>query len=604
MTSAEHATDGGDRADWRERSVRFAALAVIFAGALLIASATIPSSQLASAVWRPRNSDISLVMTRGAAAANLEAPIADSARASSVCEHAQSSPNEIPSPLASPSASLSAAPLPPSLCAPQRGFNWAAVSERVSPSFQRDTAWPQFTAAHLAACSSQASAAPLRRLVKRIAEASRFSVLAIGGSSPAGIDCANELVEGKFCSWPGRLVDALRAVFKNTTFTYESFATGGMNHMSALASLPPWLAASPHADLLLVDFHINDSGFEPADALAYVESLVLAVQRMRPKLELLYVSSMCHSSGAAMNEVYKSVASAHSLPIVSFFDLVSAVGYIRSPDEADTFPRAKLSFGVSPWCAETTHKHPTWPIHQLIADSALGCLEAAWADLCSEPTRVATLSLQSKIMNVSCEVPALVISARQEWALRSSAAAAAATAAASAALVGNATVTPNIISSGGVGRTVACTSRDWDLVEDRKGKPGWVAAAPGAFIEFDVRFGQHPRLTISFLQSYRGLGAAVFRFLSRPDRAVTLDGLYSLLDPMLAQNVSQVTSLTMEVDSVWFQADLVTKDKPHGLGGSLGFGFPPFHSDVVRLEGAPNREAGAFKFKLVEISTC
>ena len=147
-------------------------------------------------------------------------------------------------------------------------------------------------------------------------------------------------------------------------------------------------------------------------------------------------------------------------------------------------------------------------------------------------------------------------------------------------------------------------SSQWDLVEDRKNKPGWVASSPSSWIEFDVRFGARPRLAITYLQSYEGLGAAVGRFLSQPDRTFTLDGLYSLMDPQLAQRVSQTTYLMMEVESKYFHADLVTDKKPHGLIGALGFGFRPFHSDTIRFEAAPSREAGASKFKIISLTAC
>ncbi len=161
--------------------------------------------------------------------------------------------------------------------------------------------------------------------------------------------------------------------------------------------------------------------------------------------------------------------------------------------------------------------------------------------------------------------------------------------------------------SGGRGDAIAppvVRAAHWDLIEDRKDKPGWVSTAPGAFIEFELRFGARPRLAISYLQSHRGLGAAVVRFLSRPERSVTLDGLYGLLDPQLALHVSQTTSLMMEVDNNDFHADRITTKKPHGLTGQLGFGFPPFHNDTIRFEAAPNREPGAVKFKIVALTAC
>ena len=460
--------------------------------------------------------------------------------------------------------------------------DWARVSERVSPSYSRDESWPQFAVAKQVACSSgtQASAAAMRRLVRRIGDSRTFSVVVFGGSSPAGVDCANELVERKDCSWPGRFVDALRAIFRETKFVYTSHACGGWNHRASLASLPYWLLSPPDSDLLLVDFHINDAivgASVPADFLEEAESMILEVRRLRPTLEILYVSSMCQPSGGVMNTIYKTITAAHAVPFVSYFDLVSAASYLRVPGEEDAQP-----LGSGPMCEEISHFHPPWPIHQLIADTVLGCLEASWAELCERPAAAngsKTLSLPSRLKSVSCEVPVVFLSAQREWERALSG--------------GKGSPPPTAIRASG-----------WDLVEDRANKPGWVASSPASWIEFDVRFGAHPRLAITYLQSYAGLGAAVGRFLSQPGRTFTLDGLYDLMDPQLAQRVSQTTYLMMEVESKFFHADLVTDKKPHGLIGALGFSFPPFHSDTIRFEAAPNREPGAHKFKIISLTAC
>ena len=47
---------------------------------------------------------------------------------------------------------------------------------------------------------------------------------------------------------------------------------------------------------------------------------------------------------------------------------------------------------------------------------------------------------------------------------------------------------------------------NWKLREDRKGKPGWITNSAESSISFPMRFGDHPRLIVSYLKSYRGLG--------------------------------------------------------------------------------------------------
>lgn len=51
-------------------------------------------------------------------------------------------------------------------------------------------------------------------------------------------------------------------------------------------------------------------------------------------------------------------------------------------------------------------------------------------------------------------------------------------------------------------------ARGWRLYEDRPRKPGWIAGGIDAGgITFDVAFGEQPRLEISYLLSYTGMGA-------------------------------------------------------------------------------------------------
>ena len=51
----------------------------------------------------------------------------------------------------------------------------------------------------------------------------------------------------------------------------------------------------------------------------------------------------------------------------------------------------------------------------------------------------------------------------------------------------------------------------WDLLEDRPGKPGWIATRAGATMDFRVRFGAIPFLTVAFLRSYAGMCNASLR---------------------------------------------------------------------------------------------
>ena len=50
----------------------------------------------------------------------------------------------------------------------------------------------------------------------------------------------------------------------------------------------------------------------------------------------------------------------------------------------------------------------------------------------------------------------------------------------------------------------------WALLEDRPGKPAWMSTGPnGSAIDFELRFGESPRLTIVFDRSYERFGSAI-----------------------------------------------------------------------------------------------
>ena len=57
-------------------------------------------------------------------------------------------------------------------------------------------------------------------------------------------------------------------------------------------------------------------------------------------------------------------------------------------------------------------------------------------------------------------------------------------------------------------RGVRIVSGDWRLLEDRPGKPGWVTTVAGAAIEFELTFGQSPRVVVVYEVGYEGFGDA------------------------------------------------------------------------------------------------
>ena len=135
----------------------------------------------------------------------------------------------------------------------------------------------------------------------------------------------------------------------------------------------------------------------------------------------------------------------------------------------------------------------------------------------------------------------------------------------------------------------------WALYADRPEKPGWITSSVASAIEFELRFGGSPRLTIIYERSYEGFGSVVVQLLRRePDGGnaqvlngqVLLDGLHRD-----TRNVTLTEVATLNVKM------------PAMARFPGGFNVRPYTSDLVaRLTFRP-RGTGS-KFKLRYVGSC
>jgi hypothetical protein len=151
-------------------------------------------------------------------------------------------------------------------------------------------------------------------------------------------------------------------------------------------------------------------------------------------------------------------------------------------------------------------------------------------------------------------------------------------------------------------------AHNWPLTEDRANKPGFIAESSDAEIKFAVRFGDVPRLILTYLRSYEGLGNAQMSFVGIPfppelggaasgDRSILLEGLYARGSPELAAHVSQSFLLSLQVQQDAFQVEVGTG----GLDGVVGFGINPGSSHTLRFKASGK---GPHKFKLLTVTAC
>jgi len=119
--------------------------------------------------------------------------------------------------------------------------------------------------------------------------------------------------------------------------------------------------------------------------------------------------------------------------------------------------------------------HPPWTVYKLISEIIRDCIEQHWGAQCNSSQnleRKPTLSSAKSLEKLDiCDVPKSQYSAFAPPA------------------------------------TGVCNN-EWELIEYRPGKPGWVSTSYSAKISFNVTFGPHPRLVLTYLRSYVGLGTA------------------------------------------------------------------------------------------------
>ena len=136
------------------------------------------------------------------------------------------------------------------------------------------------------------------------------------------------------------------------------------------------------------------------------------------------------------------------------------------------------------------------------------------------------------------------------------------------------------------------------LREDRPGKPGWELFREGARLSFVASFGSEPRLLLSYLQSYEGMG----------DAAMTIGRVWYALNGTHALRTSQVSTEFFVADGTLNQHDGIDNvpeaqltGRPLGNAGAFGFGLKPNSSNVpvlIQLRSSVGR------FKVVSLVSC
>ena len=367
-----------------------------------------------------------------------------------------------------------------------------------------------------------------------------LTITVVGGSETAGMLCSDGQNTGKACSWPARFGGWLAGAYPDRAIDVDNQAIGGTTTSAAIPLLHAWIKQKP--SMLMVDFVVNDA-FDPQEGthtlLSAQESFVRGVQRSG--IPMVYVITCALEICTEAISVVQHVAAVYGIPVVSYYDVSKSASELAGADLSYTY------WDVGPEGSERQPFHPSWKTHQLIADTVAYCWASAEQG-CSHryPPRISRAPADEE----PCTDPVSYFSAAD-------------------------------------GKTHAgVASYNWFVAEDRKDKIGWVSEEGESWISFPLRFVATPRLMITYLRSYEGIGKARMHFADMPNNTVTLDGIV-----LGGPNVSQYFLHVFPVQRHGF---FIGADRSTDI---LGFGIEAGSEHVLRFDGVG-------KFKLITVSTC
>jgi len=370
----------------------------------------------------------------------------------------------------------------------------------------------------------------------------------------AGMECQDMSSRGKNCAYAKRFARWLHSE-EGIRVNVINTAVGGVTTSGMLPSLPLLLQSlETQPDLILIDFSVNDGqhfqswkegvtrrGQTTAPNMvvaAVTEEMILYLRNVTTAM-LWMVEGDCHESSQHARLAHEMVANFHSIPFSSYHRAIQAY-----PGSCDTYL----------WGRTT---HPNWMIHQMFAYM----LAYAWTHYGTPRT---TLSTPAALQRVAiCTQPLFSWSAFD--------------------------ADPS---------TYQVLSGNWSVYEDRPGKPGLMSNLSNSIVEFrGVKFGDTPRLIISFLRGYEHLGKFTLSVPTHQNgrHVLTFDGLGDL-EANPEHRSTQIYVVNMEIGRKEWEPRL-------GLLGAMGMRIPPFSEHTLHFT-VQDRLPPHSKVKIVSILSC
>eukprot|EP00928_Gymnodinium_smaydae_P011050 TRINITY_DN14130_c0_g1_i1.p1 TRINITY_DN14130_c0_g1~~TRINITY_DN14130_c0_g1_i1.p1 ORF type:complete len:623 (-),score=66.71 TRINITY_DN14130_c0_g1_i1:3-1871(-) len=351
----------------------------------------------------------------------------------------------------------------------------------------------------------------MKRLAKKLETNRTIRIMSFGSSFTRGHGCMETTYQSELeCAWPTRLEQWWRKAFPDSDMVLSNRAEHGANPATVLSGIGAVVAAmDEHPDLVIVDYLVSDI----TDNAVEFESLIRSLRTLLPETQMLIFNDACETC-IERAPLRRRIAEHYEIPMVDYAAMVAHERSTRPPgfsqerlwpsstsvppmEATGTFTQMKAAwkdfeptvyvFGMT---AEPIN-HPPWPVHQYVADAIGNAILRMLADVCGnkELKRDEDLA-QKKPVNSQedldklpvCLHPLTYFSAAEEIC----------------STPARNTSYPFLMNAKG----------GWELKEDVKDRPGWIATKAGATISFPVRFGMHPTLTITYLRSYAGVGNA------------------------------------------------------------------------------------------------
>jgi hypothetical protein len=308
------------------------------------------------------------------------------------------------------------------------------------------------------------------------------------------------------------------------------------------------------------------------------EALILKILSIDPTASLMMLATAC-AECLPFREKELKIARHYRIPYVDYAFLVEQRGKecdaVEVPvDEngALLYPDVNIGYSRARHCALWEGAvHPDWQTHQNVADAIGYLMGRALSALCKG----------SEKMDEHTDYPLTAartfMPAQTFWA---------ATALHSLSPCED-FLTSFSASSASI-KSTTISSDGWNLMEDRKGKPGWIATEAGARIAFPVAFGNGtPTVGIAFLRSYENMGQASIQILGRGGESFPLGEINGLWDS--EQSMRRVST----ADTQWYRLPKVKRNTNMSL-----------IVEITNLKGRYNSTRDSHKMKILNVMSC